>query len=205
MGKKRRILLAVLLVAVFGGIALLLIPSPEPVYEGKPLSAWLHSVQTNWLIQNQNQKQEQKQDRLAILQIGSNGIKELLEMARAKDSPLKKQMMALARKQTLIPIIFHTAQDDHVMAGAGFEILGATGRDAVPALIDLLKSEDVDVRLTAADCLGKIGPNAKAAIPFLLQSLDDTDRIVRLDATFNLGEIHMQPDMAVPVLINKLN
>jgi hypothetical protein len=41
MVNRRRILLAGLLVAVFAGVACLLLPSREPIYQGKPLSYWL--------------------------------------------------------------------------------------------------------------------------------------------------------------------
>jgi hypothetical protein len=94
MLKRRRIILAGLLVAVFGVIARLLIPSPEPAFRGKPLSAWLRGALENGVEGNQ----------LAILQIGTNGIKDLLEMVRAKDLPLKRKIIALTRKQTLIRI-----------------------------------------------------------------------------------------------------
>jgi hypothetical protein len=41
MGKNRGILLAVLFVALLGGLAWVLSRPAEPVYQGKPLSAWL--------------------------------------------------------------------------------------------------------------------------------------------------------------------
>src|SRR5271156_6286055 len=73
MGKERRILSALLLVAIFGGIAWLLTRSPEPVYGGKPLIAWLQGVQksaesamSHGTLEN---RLIQDQDQLAILQI----------------------------------------------------------------------------------------------------------------------------------------
>ena len=93
--------------------------------------------------------------------------------------------------------------------------LGPKAKDAVPALIDALRSrevaaggrvmlgigamtdEDGPIRLAAAVALGKIGPAARSAVPALVQALADPDSRVRGEAAAALGEIG--PDAAKAV------
>ncbi|HZM03686.1 MAG TPA: HEAT repeat domain-containing protein [Candidatus Saccharimonadales bacterium] len=196
MGKKCLLGLVILLVAVFGGKMWFATRSTEPAYGGRLLSAWL--------LDSQEHRQIGEQNRLAILQIGTNAIPELVWMAGVRDAPLEKKMASLVRGLA-IPIKLRTADDYHEMGTLEFYVLQSRGRTAVPDLVDLLKSNDPEVRGTAADCLGNIGPDARAAIPLLVRFLDDTHRIVRVDATINLGRIHMEPGVVVPALIAKLN
>jgi len=128
-----------------------------------------------------------------------------LRMARAKDSILKKKMMALAKQQSLIKIRFRSEEDYHASSDSGFAALGPIAKPAVPALIDLLKHQDAKIRATAALDLMWIGPEAQEAVPALVNCLDDQDMCVRFSATRCLRDIHMRPDLAVPALIRSLN
>ncbi len=55
------------------------------------------------------------------------------------------------------------------------------GQD-VSELVKDLKDKSADVRRSAADALGRIGPEAKAAVPALSEALKDEDPDVRLSA-----------------------
>jgi hypothetical protein len=72
MRKRFRSLLAVLLVAVVGGLAWQVTRPREPVYQGKPLSYWLVRPARD---PNFN----------ALRALGTNAIPTLLQMLRAKD------------------------------------------------------------------------------------------------------------------------
>jgi hypothetical protein len=50
---------------------------------------------------------------------------------------------------------------------------GSAARGAVPALIDVVRTEDRGVRLAAIKALGAIGPDAKEAVPALKALQDD--------------------------------
>ena len=96
--------------------------------------------------------------------------------------------------------------------------LGPKAKDAVPALIDALRSKDVatggpvvvgmgsiteedgPVRLAAAVALGKIGREARFAVPALLKALDDPDSRVRAEAAASLGAIGPDAAAAIPEL-----
>ncbi|WP_165394723.1 HEAT repeat domain-containing protein [Methanofollis fontis] len=67
------------------------------------------------------------------------------------------------------------------------EALGAIGRPALPVLIELLASDDVDVRWGAAIALGDIGD--REAVEALAARLEDTDRYVRTRAALALAAI----------------
>ncbi len=49
MGKKRGIQLAVLVVALLGGLVWLVLRPREPVYQGQPLSAWLEQYSERYV------------------------------------------------------------------------------------------------------------------------------------------------------------
>src|SRR5262249_38997809 len=73
--------------------------------------------------------------------------------------------------------------------------LGPEGREAAPALIALLKSEDRFVRDPAVMVLGRIGPAAKDAVPALINALKNQKSIWIVQT---LGEIGSSE--AVPAL-----
>ena len=65
---------------------------------------------------------------------------------------------------------FQTAPNE--MAAIFLDITERTkAEEAVPALIKMLKDEDGDVRLAAAEVLGRTGPQAKTTTPALIEVL----------------------------------
>jgi len=144
------------------------------------------------------------EEQVAIRQIGTNAIPELLRMIRSQDGQLKKKVAAFIDKHQ-IPIRLPTSDDEHEMAALGFHILGASGQAAVPELVELLKRNDPELRVIIIGCLGDIGPEAKAAAPLLVGFLDSTNLIDQFMATLGLGQIHGEPEVAVPALVAKLS
>jgi hypothetical protein len=107
-------------------------------------------------------------------------------------------------KQSLIKFRVRRPEDSHGLAFYGFAALGPMAKPAVPALIDLLKDKDQELRLTAAYCLGAIGPEAKGATPHLINGAINGGQ-VQLDigqTIIALGCIHSDPEMTVPFLVN---
>lgn len=102
MGKKRRVMLAVLAVAVVTGIAwaLLILRTPEPVCQGKRFTLWLDQYSTNlfyWMPYGSGSKTLRDQARDALQQIGTNGLPVLVKLAGARDSKLKRKFIEIAR------------------------------------------------------------------------------------------------------------
>lgn len=83
--------------------------------------------------------------------------------------------------------------------------LADEARDAqIRKLIGQLKDKDASIRATAADILGRTGPEAKSAVPALIDLLKDKDAKVRAAAAESLGGIGPDAKSAVPELIKLL-
>jgi HEAT repeat protein len=84
--------------------------------------------------------------------------------------------------------------------------IGPDAKAAVPALIDVVKTDKAPSSPTcteACEALGRIGPAAKEAVPVLIEAakLKAAGSSVRLQATIALGRIGPAAKEAVPVLI----
>jgi hypothetical protein len=202
MVSKRQILSGVL-VAFLGGTVWLAIPPDEPVYQGKSLTAWLQQCVDNPMLEYGNENpppnyrsEQAKRDpartegEIAIRHIGTNALPYLLKMAAAQDSPFKKWLTALLRKQSFIAIPYRIAMEDHEMALCGFVNLESSATPAVPDLVKLLYVQpttmEADVAQNAGNCLTFIGP---AAVPDLLPLLTNRDEDVRHYAAYPLSSI----------------
>ncbi len=74
-------------------------------------------------------------------------------------------------------------------------------KDAVSALVVLLKKSKDRYRIFHADILGAVGPAARDAVPVLIVTLMDQDREIRLHAAVALSKIGVDAGTAVPTLI----
>ncbi len=102
------------------------------------------------------------------------------------------------------PLLELLKHKDPMIQGTAAWALGDVAADmeeAVPALIEVLKSESN--RYSAAYALGRLGPRAKAAIPDLLALLKSRtdDPIIRGGAAAALGAMGPEAKAAIPVLV----
>jgi hypothetical protein len=132
-----------------------------------------------------------------------------IESARAPDRPgaaAELNAPAGGAPETLPPGRPFPARDDGASAPPRFEASGSKGpHDAVPDLIDALKSADERARARAADELGKMGPPAARAVPALIAAMRDASRKVRASAVIALGDIGAASGEAVPSIIRALD
>jgi hypothetical protein len=208
MGKKRRILWAVLLVAVVAAVVWLSMPSPEPVYQGKRLSYWLAGYDTgnyNAMHPMGPSPPTAGQADNAIRQIGTNAVPALLRMLQLPNPTLTERLLNVARKQHIIKIPFESANLNE-KAFFGLMALGSQASNAVPQLIAIFEKNPSSFPQTAAPAiLGTIGPASERAVPALLQGITHPHKTVRGNVIFALGRIHAQPKLVVPALIKCLN
>jgi HEAT repeat protein len=80
-------------------------------------------------------------------------------------------------------------------------LLGSLGAPGAPALIRALKDADRDVRIAAADGLGRIGPGAKAAVSALAEAVaKDPSGTVRMRSADALARLGPDAKSALPSL-----
>jgi|SRR5579859_3115993 len=175
----------------------------EPVFENKTLSAWLEQ---SFLGRSILFDEAEPKARNAVRQIGTNAIPFLIESARAETSTFQKILSRVSEKQSLVSVPFQDSSDvnhSHNLAVRGFSILGPAGASAVPDLRKLLKSDDFDLRTTAAFCLAQIGPAAAPAVPELSQMLSrNTNSIDVFYAAYALGRMGEAARPAVRALMD---
>jgi HEAT repeat protein len=83
--------------------------------------------------------------------------------------------------------------------------LGTIGQPAVPALIERLKDPDSDIRIAAADAIGRVGSDAREALPALDKAMKDPEPLVRQHAAYALTVVPSPNDQSVlPTLIDAL-
>ncbi|MDB6068695.1 MAG: HEAT-like repeat protein [Pedosphaera sp.] len=208
MRKRSRIALALLLLAVIGGIVWLASRPSEPMYKGKRLSVWLKfydAYATGSLTSPQDRDNLKLADE-AVRAIGTNAIPTLLRKLGAKDSALTVRLMALAQKQHLFKVKFAPAYIRRYEGSSGLEALGARGKSAVPELIRMYEQDhSVVFRCFVASILSSIGPAAEQAVPALARALGDANLNTRVSAVVALRLIHAHPEIAVPALVKCLS
>lgn len=68
-------------------------------------------------------------------------------------------------------------------------------------ILNALKASDANLRVTAAQALGIVGPKARIAVPALVQQLEDEVDEVRVEAAYSLARITEKPDDYITVII----
>ncbi len=84
-------------------------------------------------------------------------------------------------------------------------LLGDQAQAAVPALVEAIKDEEVQVRRIIVAALGEIGIAARSAVPALVASLRNRHDIVRRRAAQCLAELGPAARSAVPALIEVMS
>jgi hypothetical protein len=121
MRKRLGIAFGVVLLTVAGIIAGLIwfANTRDPVYQGKPLSAWLEAYNDNPPPSATRHEADE-----ALRHLGTNALPALLRRMRAKDTAFKNRWFALVQKQHLIRISHTTAMELHLQSYGGFTALG---------------------------------------------------------------------------------
>jgi HEAT repeat protein len=222
MGKKRSILLAVLFVALLGGLFWMLSRPREPVYREKPLTAWLNDLYS-W---NEDTNQPAL---VAIREMGTNAIPALLRIIQSGDRPFQALILKLNRMQSLVHFpVREPWRQRHAAARALYAMgtnakpafstltnllfhtntallcavpLAGMGSEGLPPLIAALTNQNDIIRLSAAKGLAWERSGLNIVVPALIARLGDQNRTVHFTAVLLLGGMHAEPDLAVPALM----
>jgi len=169
--KSAGIAFAAVLVAT---LALLLNPTREPRYAGKALSEWIDEYREAYAgVPRSSTPQHPNVGECgkAIRQIGSNAIPTLV--AWAKDTTRFR----------------HRGAYNRALAFWGFHILGEQAKGAFPALVQLTKSPQREVRENALSCLRELKLDESEAAAAFIPLLRDTDRNIRFYAAEALCDL----------------
>jgi len=225
MGKKRRILLAVLVVAVLGGLAWLMQRRSEPVYHGKPFSYWLKDLE-HW------DKNTNNAALVAFHDMGTNAIPSLLDVLQSRRGLTEQTLMKLDMHQSSIfrhlyedpwekkmaaswalyaigsnalpalPVLTNMLFDSNETAPGAIALAGI-GSDGIPFLLAALTNQNHWViRCAAAESLGWERSDLESVVPALIERLHDPHQYVRYSVATSLGQLHTQPEIVVPALMN---
>jgi HEAT repeat protein len=164
----------------------------EPIYKGKPLSAWVEQLADRSATARQEAAE-------ALGQIGpaaKPAVGALIAALGDTDDAVRDaaaETLAVFGKDAVGPLtaaLKHTDASVRRGAAAALGHMGPDARDAVPALIAMVKNDaDSDVREAVVRALGSIGPDAKAAAPALRDALTDKEQHIREAAAAALKRI----------------
>ena len=200
--KKRRqwsLAIAPGLVAFFFVVVwLALTAPPDPVYQGKHLSAWLAQYDTTSLKWPRDPLPADE----AVRHIGTNAFPMIVRRLRASDSKAKINLILfLQRTLHTYRLPIPTAIPGHIEA---LQALGALGNDAeplVPELADAIDHGRVWPDGYAGFWLQSLGSDGEAAVPALARRLQDTNITVRFWDLITLAHIGIkQTNVVLPLL-----
>jgi len=164
----------------------------EPRYGGKSLTSWLADLDLE-------SSHSPAQAEVAVRAIGTNAFPSLLKMLCTKEPAWERAVVAFERRQSVLRFRFTPASAVRYRAVLGYGVLGVAAKDNVPALIQVLTSENsTQVRASTAAALGCIGPAAQAALPALARAAGDTNPEVRRNALLALINIQRSADRDGP-------
>lgn len=103
--------------------------------------------------------------------------------------------MSSGKDQLTVSDLIERLKDPHplvrIHAGTVLGSMGEDGAEAIPTLMDMLNSEELQDRRVAALALGEIGPAAAEAVDALLEAANDDDENLAELAAWALEEIDL--------------
>jgi HEAT repeats len=115
-------------------LAVLALREAEPVYQGKPMRAWIRAAYDKGYLDTNAIH--------AVRQIGTNGLPWLLTELDCRDGWLKRRLYSALDRFGVRPSRFMRERQRQDQAMKGFEILRRKSTPAVPAVVERLKQAD---------------------------------------------------------------
>jgi hypothetical protein len=173
---------------------------PEPVYRGKPLSAWLDDRRAT----PQGPVVLSDEAIAAVRVLGPEAVPTLLAWLRASDSPVNRNAKILLEWRLRLPLRVPTNQEKRMRAMYGFRALGPAARSAFPAVVAIALNSPDDWQ--RADALNALTDSDADTMRRLAGGLKSPDREVRLRAVDALSCIRIAADeVCLPALEGALN
>jgi HEAT repeat protein len=199
--QKRNIIFIAVAILIIAGAAKLLweFRPPDPVFEGKPLTAWLVDLY-KMTGPRSHVSSMAGPGAKAVRALGTNAVPYLFCMLTANRSRLADKPAQWAKNEAMLPLSYTTARESVMRAAIACELLGPKARAAIPALIPLLEDQDADVRAQVVAALCFIQQDAEIVVPLLAERLADTDVRVQHYAANGLAMFGAKARPALPAL-----
>jgi hypothetical protein len=199
-----RLISIVVALILLGWLFLYLAVPKEPHYQGRTLTQWLEDYPklATFTGSIESRDAKIKECEQALKGMGDDAIPSLLNMLRVRNTPLKIRLASLMSHQSFIRFPLPNVTLEHYYAFIGFAILGTNAQSAAPALANVMKSPDPEVRIDAIQCLLFTQPSRELLLPVLLNGLQDSQSFVRATSASHLS-IHF-PDEAEKAGVYKL-
>lgn len=214
-------MLALVIVAVLGGLACVMMRSNDREFHGKPESFWINSITNSgnsvtnqgWRVLVTNSASGAKFIYPTWQGFGSEGVPLLLKALRKGSGPWDRLYFKLWPKlPSFLSGWLPKPVDDSVLRQRSVMILSGMGSDAqiaVPAVVRALHDENDRVRQSALFTLDILlpgmGQEKIQILPRVLEATRDGAAGVRNNAVILLGYYSDQASMVVQVVANALN
>ena len=137
----------------------------------------------------------------------SFGLNKAADERASKVSRRREILVGALREfgKDAIPVLLDSLKsDDREIASTAARALARLGADAVPAIVLALQDDSCKVRRGAAYALALMGREAKGTDAFLIAAMGDADVSVRQWAVYALSRIDPDVEKAVPALVKGL-
>lgn len=190
---------------------------PEPSYNGQSLRYWLDDYgAASYLLSSQHLLPLTEEQTNAVLHMGTNAIPWLVKRSARPDQfsdrgtieafrilgPLARSAIPdLFRLVTNQPECFSSGSDVLISGDVPMLALGGIGKDAVPALVEILtNSISPGRRFGALEAIASIGTNALPALPVLMRFVNDTNDMVAWESVDTIGAVGVRQPAGIQAL-----
>jgi HEAT repeat protein len=228
MGRRRRILLALVGASVVGIFCFFMLRSPEPEHGGKPLSRWVEQLFAQY-------PRCDTEAREALRAMGQPAVRIFTRNLDHAPSTWRRRLASMTAEIPLVNQLFCVAVFDRIFAAKALAEMGPIAKSAIPTLERAAKDSDRMLSLTAraalirirqesvephvaiyrqfkstnsaqaAFLLMELGPYASPALPALLEGMKSTNWRVRFNAVMALPSIGYESAEYVPPVLRLLS
>jgi len=140
-----------------------------------------------------------------VAETGTNAVPKLLKLLKSRDSALRKKLIALNQKQSLIKLDIHSASDDYDLANRGFRSLGTNAAFVAPELIRLfLATGSGKSREALHDIFVSIGPAALETLYSAFTNESSTNHELRCWELAVLWDTETNYEKLMPIFVTAL-
>ena len=179
----------------------------EPEYNGKTATYWIkvytvgmtdEELMKSGGIQKwdgdslKKEKETREKAQLALKGMGSAAVPYIVSWIKSADALAYRDRTQKGKtpNEAIKPLpSWVSANDVEWRSMEALKVFGPDGKTALPVVMELLYSKNLDVVVMACESLGSIGAAAEPALPALGVKLTDHEKVIRTTAAYAIGGI----------------